>query len=168
MHARSLFQTPKHDSGSTAGVLQSISSIMCDARELFVVGPTSATPATPSNVQVHRNHPLSIESTSPPHPSPSKLPTFLKYAEEHLGVKNAPIYKYALEKNGYGPDILGFVKDVEIVACGISAGDAIRLKRGADKWWNSPEAKRVRTADAVMPRTLNQLKYLRLRASDLL
>jgi hypothetical protein len=31
----------------------------------------------------------------------------------------------------------------------VTAGDAIRLKRGADKWWNSPEAKRVRTNDAL-------------------
>ncbi|KAI0245275.1 hypothetical protein BJV78DRAFT_1158810 [Lactifluus subvellereus] len=65
--------------------------------------------------------------------NPSKLPAFLKYAEDNLGVKNASAYEFALDRKGYGPDILSFVDNKEIVACEISAGDAICLKCGAEK-----------------------------------
>ena len=36
------------------------------------------------------------------------------------------------------------VDNAEIIACGVTAGDAIRLKQGASQWWDSPEAKRPR------------------------
>jgi hypothetical protein len=87
-------------------------------------------------------------SSSPINYSPSKLPAFLQYAQDKLGVKNAMLYRYSLEGKGFGPDILPFVEDSQIVSCGVSAGDAIRLKRGASKWWESPEAKRPRPPPA--------------------
>jgi hypothetical protein len=73
-----------------------------------------------------------------------KLPAFLQYAEDKLGVKNAMHYEYPLANSGFGPDILPYVDNTDIIACGISAGDVIRLKRGASDWWSSPEAKRTR------------------------
>ena len=89
-------------------------------------------------------HSSSTLSDSPAKYSPSKLPAFLQYAEDKLGVKDATRYEYSLANNCFGPDILPYVDNAEIVACGVSAGDAIRLKRGASDWWSSPEAKRAR------------------------
>ena len=53
------------------------------------------------------------------------------------------LHKYSLADKGFGPDILPFVDDAQIVSCGFTAGDAIRLKRGASQWWDSPEAKKA-------------------------
>jgi hypothetical protein len=131
------------------GILQSVASIFQDARYLFGhdKGNTlslPADPATPLNAAAQSGQSSSILSTSPEKYSPSKLPAFLQYAENRLGVKNATQYEYSLANSGFGPDILPHVDNAEIIACGISAGDAIRLKRGASDWWSSPEAKRAR------------------------
>jgi len=122
-----------------------------DARILFgrdAVAGNPPPPTTPSNAQL--NNTSSPTSTSPPNYSPSKLPAFLQYAQDKLGVKNALVYQYSLADKGYGPDILPLVDDAQIVACGITAGDAIRLKRGASQWWDSPEAKRARPPPAAV------------------
>ena len=37
------------------------------------------------------------------------------------------------------------VEDKALVECGLTPGDAIRLKCGVTEWWNGPEAKRSRT-----------------------
>jgi hypothetical protein len=113
---------------------------MQDARVLFGRDPATPRPATTSNAQPN----MSATSASPTNYSPSKLPAFLQYAQDKLGVKNAMIYQYSLADKGFGPDILPFVDDSLIVACGVTAGDTIRLKRGASQWWDSPEAKRPR------------------------
>ena len=131
------------------GILQSVASIFQDARYLFghdkgarnTLPPNL--PATPLNAAAQSSSTLSMVSTSPAKYSPSKLPTFLQYAEDKLGVKGATWYKYTLANSGFGPDILPFVDNADIIACGIPAGDVIRLKRGASDWWNSPEAKRA-------------------------
>jgi hypothetical protein len=63
----------------------------------------------------------SILSTSPEKYSPSKLPAFLQYAKNKLGVKNATRYEYSLANSGFGPDILPHVDNTEIIACGVSS-----------------------------------------------
>jgi hypothetical protein len=82
---------------------------------------------------------------SPIKNTPTKLNRYLRYAEEHLGVKNATRHEFSLASHGYGPDILEEVADNDLITCGLTAGDAIRLKRGASKWWKGPEAKRRKT-----------------------
>ena len=115
---------------------------------LFSGNKTTANPsATPVNATPAENNLLPAISTSPARNSPSKLPAFLRYAEDHLGIKHSMDYKYLLANKGYGPDVLPYVEDKEIVLCGVTAGDAIRLKRGAAQWWNSPEAKQPRLQD---------------------
>lgn len=82
--------------------------------------------------------------SSPAKNTPTKLHKFLVHAEESLGVANTTDYEFRLADKGYGPDILSHVDDKELTGCGLTPGDAIRLKRGASKWWESPEAKLAR------------------------
>lgn len=142
--ARSLFETPKSTSGSSSssgdGVLHGLASVLHEARFLFN-RDTCNPPTTPLNAVPHPNILSTAPSTSPAKYSPSKLPAFLQYAADKLGVKDAMDYEYRLANKGFGPDILPHVNDAEIIACGITVGDAIRLKRGAANWWASPEAK---------------------------
>ncbi|KAF8153331.1 hypothetical protein B0H34DRAFT_861457 [Crassisporium funariophilum] len=120
-----LFETPKNtlggSSSSSDGILHSLAS-------------KSPYPNTPSTVP----------STSPAKYSPSKLHAFLKHAADKLGVKDAMEYEYLLSNKGFGPNILPHVNDAEIIACGVSAGNVIWLKHGADDWWASPKAKQTR------------------------
>lgn len=88
-------------------------------------------------------HRAPVEPSSP-RPTPTKLPRFLKYAEEQLGVDLATSYEFQMKTNGYGPDILHLVDDSKLVGIGLSQGDAIRLKRGAPAWYRSADAKRPR------------------------
>jgi hypothetical protein len=39
----------------------------------------------------------------------------------------------------------------DLVSCGLSDGDALRLKRAAQIWWTSPEAKRTRHQRSLTP-----------------
>ena len=87
------------------------------------------------------HHTSQIQS-SPPKNTPSKLLRYLQHAEKHLGVQNAVTYEDSLAREGYGPDILPEVDNKALVECGLTPGDAIRLKHGARDWWNGPEAKR--------------------------
>lgn len=50
-------------------------------------------------------------------------------------------YERRLMDEGYGPDILSEVNNKDLVTCGLTAGDAICLKRGAANWWMSSDAK---------------------------
>ena len=36
-----------------------------------------------------------------------------------------------------------FVDNAQIMSCGFTAGNAIRLKHGASQWWDGPEAKQA-------------------------
>ncbi|KAJ6517589.1 hypothetical protein DFH09DRAFT_1429056, partial [Mycena vulgaris] len=78
--------------------------------------------------------------TSPVIPTPSKLPRFLEHASTNLGVTSAPSFATPMRRNGYGPDILHLVEDRDLMDIGITKGDAICLKAGAQAWWNGPEA----------------------------
>ncbi|KAJ4463906.1 hypothetical protein C8J55DRAFT_443041 [Lentinula edodes] len=80
--------------------------------------------------------------TSPIKNTPTKLPHFLKYAEENLGVENATSHQYALQRARYGPDILSRVADAKLTDLGIPDGDVICLKEAAPSCWNGPDAKR--------------------------
>ncbi|KAJ7096181.1 hypothetical protein C8R44DRAFT_749026 [Mycena epipterygia] len=73
-------------------------------------------------------------------PTPSKLPRFLEYAGQNLGVPLAPSFESPMHKNGYGPDILHLLDDRDLMDIGINKGDVIHLKAGAQLWWNGPEA----------------------------
>ncbi|KAJ6487088.1 hypothetical protein C8R47DRAFT_1277319 [Mycena vitilis] len=99
----------------------------------------SASPKTPEK----RSGPPKV--SSPVIPTPSKLPRFLDHTAEKLGVTNAPTFLSPMRRNGYGPDILHLVEDRELVALGINKGDVIRLKGGAQQWWNGPDANKKRS-----------------------
>ncbi|KAF8870045.1 hypothetical protein CPB84DRAFT_1855828 [Gymnopilus junonius] len=146
--ARSLFQTPKV---APASDLQSIASIFHDARALFT-GDTTCPPnppVTPSNPRPPSNE---AATSSPPKLTPSRLKAFLEYAQENLGVQYATHHEHALSSKQYGPDILHLVSDQDLLTLEIPHGDAIRLKRAAQDWWNGPLAKRPCAAPA-RPRT---------------
>ncbi|KIK13778.1 hypothetical protein PISMIDRAFT_17760 [Pisolithus microcarpus 441] len=103
--------------------------------------PVMPMPQTPKQPKVEDTD----GGLSPPIPSPSKLVHYLQFAESHLGVKHAMSYKSALEMHGIGPDILPDVSDKLLADLGLSAGDAIHLKKGSIAWWNGPDAKRKRS-----------------------
>ena len=48
-----------------------------------------------------------------------------------------------LSEWGYGPDIMKKIDKSDLISCGLSDGDALRLKRAARIWWTSPDAKRI-------------------------
>jgi hypothetical protein len=77
--------------------------------------------------------------------TPSKLTHYLKHAENHLGVTNTRLHEWALHNKGFGPDILhlvkGWLKAEELTELGISCGNAMWLKQGAEAWWTGPEAR---------------------------
>jgi hypothetical protein len=105
-------------------------------------------------------------STSSAINMPSKLTCYLNYAERVLGIMNAAIYEPSLSCEGYGPDILSFIDEKNLILCGLCAGDAIRLKQGASAWWNSPEAKRSKISvpeDAHSNDDEPQLDYKKIR-----
>ncbi|KAJ7085267.1 hypothetical protein C8R44DRAFT_651224 [Mycena epipterygia] len=77
-------------------------------------------------------------------PTPSKLPRFLEYAGQNLGVTSAPTFESRMRIHGYGPDILHLLEDQDLMDIGINKGDVIRLKAGAQSWWNGPEANKKR------------------------
>ncbi|KAJ7152801.1 hypothetical protein C8R46DRAFT_1042435 [Mycena filopes] len=83
-------------------------------------------------------------------PTPSKLPRFLEYASENLGIASAPSFESPMRRNGFGPDILHMVDDEELTAMGMRKGDVLRIKAGAQQWWNGSEARKPkRTHDEI-------------------
>ncbi|KAJ6537380.1 hypothetical protein DFH09DRAFT_1400559 [Mycena vulgaris] len=82
---------------------------------------------------------------SPVIPTPFKLPRFLEHASTNLGVTSAPSFATPMRRNGYGPDILHLVEDRDLMDIRMTTGDAIRLKAGAQAWWNGPEANKKRS-----------------------
>lgn len=136
--ARSLFEDPKKLTGGT-DMLQVVSTILSDARALYA-------PVTPSNMAVPPTttpFPTAV-SSSPAKNTPTKLSRFLRYVEEHEGIKDARMFEDMLSERGYGPDIMDEIDKNDLVSCGLSDGDALRLKRAARIWWTSPDAKRIR------------------------
>ncbi|KAF8159097.1 hypothetical protein K438DRAFT_1942479 [Mycena galopus ATCC 62051] len=81
---------------------------------------------------------------SPVLPTPTKLPRFLEHAEKTLGVSDARSFESVMRRNGYGPDIMHLVDNEALEDIGMSKGDVLRIKGGASKWWNGPDAKRKR------------------------
>ncbi|KAF8173099.1 hypothetical protein BJ912DRAFT_1065367 [Pholiota molesta] len=148
---RSLFQK-KGDVASAsnvAGDLSTVSSIFRDVRAIITNNQASV-PTTTALL-----HPVPTQSTivpvsSPTKNTPTKLTRYLHFAQDHLGVHNAMDYELRLMNEGYGPDILSEVDNKDLVACGLMAGDAIRLKRGAADWWTSSDAKRSKPAPAIV------------------
>ncbi|KAJ7729561.1 hypothetical protein B0H16DRAFT_1330360, partial [Mycena metata] len=93
-------------------------------------------PATPQK-QIGGN-----SASSPVIPTPSKLPRFLEHASKSLGISSAPDLESLMRRNGFGPDILHLINDKEFLDMGMVKGDVIRLKAGAQTWWNGPEARK--------------------------
>jgi hypothetical protein len=83
--------------------------------------------------------------SSPVLPTPSKLPQFLEHASTNLGIASAPIFESVMHRNGFGPDILHLVEDRDLTDIGMKKGDVIRLKAGAQSWWNGPDARKKRS-----------------------
>lgn len=91
---------------------------------------------------------------SPAQNTPTKLTQFLQHAQDTLGIPNALDCEGQLSYSRYGPDIIPYVSDAAIAKCGFTEGDVIRLKRGAETWWASPEAKRKRARVASPSRDI--------------
>ncbi|KAJ7114734.1 hypothetical protein C8R44DRAFT_629898, partial [Mycena epipterygia] len=83
-------------------------------------------------------------ANSPVVPTPSKLPRYLDHASKNLGVTTALNFESPMRQNGYGPDILHLLAAEALVELGMTRGDALRLKAGAQDWWKGPNAKRKR------------------------
>ncbi|KAJ6469311.1 hypothetical protein C8R45DRAFT_837281, partial [Mycena sanguinolenta] len=107
-----------------------------------IVANVAALPRTPRKTEEPEK---TISSESPTRPTPSKLPRFLEHATSKLGVPSALSFESPMRNNGFGPDILHMVEDQELTALGMKKGDVIRLKAGAQEWWNGPEAKKKRS-----------------------
>ncbi|TEB25573.1 hypothetical protein FA13DRAFT_1796285 [Coprinellus micaceus] len=105
----------------------------------------SALPSTPI-----QRRPV-VLTLSPLTNTPSKLEHFLKYCEEKHGLTVAASghWQTTLEGEGYGPDIMQHVPHTTLTQLlSISAGDAIRLTKAAEEWWDLESKKpRKRTAD---------------------
>lgn len=87
-------------------------------------GPPITPAREPSMPTIHRS-PSGPTPTSPTPYSPSLLSRFLKYSQDHLGVRNAISYENALLRHGYGPDILHKVPSKDLENLDISAGNVI-------------------------------------------
>lgn len=88
---------------------------------------------------------------SPAKNTPTKLTRFLRYVEEKEGIRDARGLEQTFADNGYGPDIMGDVDKEDLVSCGLTVGDALRIKRAARVWWTSPDAKRRRQSLSPPP-----------------
>jgi hypothetical protein len=121
---------------------------------------TPATPVRePSTPTVHRSPTApALTVTSPTPNTPSLLSRFLRYSQDHLGVRNAISYENALLRHGYGPDILHKVPSKDLENLDISAGDVIRLKEASLPWFTGPLAKRKRGNDAEIQEPFPALK----------
>ena len=138
--------SPDHTTNNGGPVLQAVSSILHDVRLLVGGDRGGASDPTRSS-----SAPALTTDTksSPAKNTPTKLHRYLKYAEAELGLDRISIFEHSLAREGYGPDILPYVTDEKLVMCGLSHGDAIRLKRGASEWWSGPKAKRTKVLDDV-------------------
>jgi hypothetical protein len=83
---------------------------------------------------------------------PTKLVHYLEYAENNLSVSHAMSYEWPLHGKGFGPNILHLVKTEELMELGITCGNAMHLKQGAQAWWSGPEAQTL-----SKHKTVNQL-----------
>lgn len=106
------------------------------------------TPSTSSNSSVYGTEVMPAPH-SPIINTPSKLRRFLDDLKKK-GFTNAPDFQYRLESEGFGPDILEHIEKAELVALGISSGNAIRMKVAAPKWW-AEEGKRLSKRHRTSP-----------------
>jgi hypothetical protein len=95
-------------------------------------------PKTPTQLHVQPS------TSSPPVFSPSKITHYLEHAEQNLGVCNATTFEGELLAKSYGSDILHLIETQDLIAIGIPAGDAVRLKNGAQEWWSGPKARSLK------------------------
>lgn len=126
-----------------------ISTVMNTRNGMFDLAASTGGHHSPLRTPPRRTATLPGQEDSPTHPTPTKLPRFLAFAEKNLGVKDATALEWRLQEQGYGPDVLDAVPDEKLTELDISHGDIIRLKRGAPTWWNGPLAKRARVEAGV-------------------
>ncbi|KAF6746651.1 hypothetical protein DFP72DRAFT_822902 [Ephemerocybe angulata] len=115
-----------------------ISSVMATFGSIINPKANQPRPVTPTpsshaqnDLQLHDNHP-----NSPMQNTPTKLRRFLAYAEKVYGAQDVSDHRYALEAEGYGPDILQDIPNEDLKKLGINSGNVIRLKRAAPAWWS--------------------------------
>jgi hypothetical protein len=121
--------------GHVASIFSTLTSLI-GAKNLPSIQPTTPSPASPAQN------------------TPTKLARFLQHAQDRLGIPNALECERQLSYCRYGPDIIPYVSDAAIAKCGFAKGNVIRLKRGAETWWASPEAKRKRVQVASPSRDI--------------
>ncbi|KAJ7501190.1 hypothetical protein B0H11DRAFT_1713897 [Mycena galericulata] len=141
-------QPALHPSRIAAGVNQpAISDIGHLATILTtIMNPrTQAATEQPVLPSTPKQNVAKIPADSPVIPTPSKLHRFLKYAAENLGIPSAPSFEFRMDQEGYGPDILHLLEDSALVELGMTKGDVLRIKAGAQAWWKGPNAKRKRS-----------------------
>ncbi|KAJ7879256.1 hypothetical protein B0H14DRAFT_2566855 [Mycena olivaceomarginata] len=84
-------------------------------------------------------------------PATGTLPT---HSATKLGVTNALSFEPMMLCNGYGPDIMHLIEDKDLMEqCGMTKGDALRLKAGATGWWKGPDVKRKWSDSDLLPIT---------------
>ena len=80
------------------------------------------------------------------------------------------MFEDVLSERGYGPDIMDEIDKSDLVSCGLSDGDALRLKRAARIWWTSPDAKRIRHSLTPIPAVRiderDRIRFEKRSASD--
>ncbi|KAJ7713399.1 hypothetical protein B0H16DRAFT_1341426 [Mycena metata] len=135
-----------HPARIAAGVNQPGGSGLSDIAHLAgmlttLVGARS-TPQQQPPSQTPPKRILDEQLSTPAVPTPSKLPRFLAYASEALGIPSAPTFESPMRRQALSPDILHLVGDEELMEMGMRKGDVIRLKAGAQAWWKGPEAKK--------------------------
>ncbi|KAI9444439.1 hypothetical protein BJY52DRAFT_1128191 [Lactarius psammicola] len=125
--------------GADVSALAAISSLITSvATFMRPEHPVPTTPKVPD-----KSPAASLVLKSPPviFNTPSKLERFLQAAESN-GVPGVQSHLSSLALKGYGPDILHIVSVQDLVAIGVSPGDAIWLREYASRWW-AEERQRV-------------------------
>ncbi|THU78703.1 hypothetical protein K435DRAFT_886815 [Dendrothele bispora CBS 962.96] len=91
--------------------------------------------------------------------TPSKLPRFLAYAEKEYGMTDVMAYRFALEGQKIGPDVIGRISDDTLAGLNIPIGDIRRLKDCAAIWMNSDDAKKQSTPNDGADAGVNLIRF---------
>ena len=145
-HRRSLVVPETPQPGAQGGLdLNAMTGFVTAIAGLVHGHSAPATPVTPSKPAAAIQGAPSVHSIPP---SPSDLHRCLTYIAQHpqYGLPNAEQYEEGLKKEGYGPDIIPQLDQCDLIVTPVKLkkGDAFRLKRACEAWWNAPDGKRLR------------------------
>lgn len=116
-------ETPTSDIGQLSTLITTIVGLVC---------PGVSVPPTPTSAS------LIIAPVTPTHNRISTVALttrFLIHGRDALGIVLAPTFEVALQRLGYGPDIIDAVPTRDLVKeTGMTPGDALRLKRESPGW----------------------------------